>query len=229
MSRFSRSEAEKAGWSIFHEQDKIVLNDGDNQAGTSRVLPASYRAEKYVSLPGRAETLITEEAHSIGKLLERIHAYEEHLKSRREPEEPVPPVPDVEIEDGRVIEGDTSVTLPSGKSVSEAEWVGGQSKDVREAVADRLRLKQDEENKRIDLTPEPGEVLNRIAEAPDAEPQPPGPDADMVDVTLYADKGEEDLESLNVRQLRKLAKERGIKTRARKKKNLIAALEKAAK
>lgn len=98
MSRFSKAAAEKAGWSFFHASDEIVLNDGNNEAGTSRVVPASYRAEKYVDIPGKEAALVTEEASTIGKLLERIHLYEEHLKSRVEAVEPDKREVDVEDE-----------------------------------------------------------------------------------------------------------------------------------
>lgn len=94
MSRFSKAAAEKAGWSFFHESDEVVLNDGNNEAGVSRVVPASVRAEKYVDLPGKEATLVTEEAGTIGKLLERIHLYEQHLASRVQALEPDARIPD---------------------------------------------------------------------------------------------------------------------------------------
>lgn len=76
MGRFSRAEAEAAGWTIFHERDAF---DVDAPGGT-RTTPASIRAERYVSLPGQASTLVTEEAETMGLLLERISAYEAHLR-----------------------------------------------------------------------------------------------------------------------------------------------------
>lgn len=77
MSRFSKSAAEKAGWVFVHDADEEVLFSGGEQ-GVTRVKPASVRAEKYVTPTQK----VVEEANTMGLLLERINAYEEHLKSR---------------------------------------------------------------------------------------------------------------------------------------------------
>lgn len=82
MSRFSKAAAEALGWSFYHDSPEVVLNDGNNQSGVSKKVPASVRAEKFLSLPGQAAKRITEEAETIGKLLERINAFEQHLSSR---------------------------------------------------------------------------------------------------------------------------------------------------
>jgi hypothetical protein len=81
MSRFSKAEAEARGWRIFHEGEESTVVTSGTQ-GESRFTPASYRAEKYVSLPGQSATLVTEEGDSIGKLLERINAYEAELEKK---------------------------------------------------------------------------------------------------------------------------------------------------
>lgn len=83
MSRFSKADAEKAGWSFTHESDEVVLRDA-NEQGVTKVVPARVTAEKFLSLPGRADHTITETAETIGLLLERIHAFEQHLAGREE-------------------------------------------------------------------------------------------------------------------------------------------------
>lgn len=69
MSRFSKAEAEAAGWSFAHNDPGRVDDLGD---GISRTIPPSVRAEKYVD--GK---LINESAETMGKLLERIFLYEQ--------------------------------------------------------------------------------------------------------------------------------------------------------
>lgn len=70
MSRFSKAEAEARGWAFFHNASARVEDLGD---GLSRAFPAVLRAERYVGTHK-----VTEEGHSIGQLLERIHLYEKH-------------------------------------------------------------------------------------------------------------------------------------------------------
>lgn len=79
MSRFSRKEAEAAGWRFVHERDQYETVESSTQ-GRVNITPATIVAEKYVSLPGQTATLVHEEAETEGKLLERIAAYESHLR-----------------------------------------------------------------------------------------------------------------------------------------------------
>lgn len=79
MSRFSRKEAEAAGWRFVHERDQYETVESSTQ-GRVNITPATIVAEKYVSLPGQTATLVHEEAETEGKLLERIAAYEAHLR-----------------------------------------------------------------------------------------------------------------------------------------------------
>lgn len=79
MSRFSRAEAESKGWVFYHEREEHSLNANPGR-GISRLVPATLRAEKYVSLPGQAASLIREEGETEGLLLERISQYEAHLE-----------------------------------------------------------------------------------------------------------------------------------------------------
>jgi hypothetical protein len=72
----SKAEAEAAGWRFVHADIGEVRDLGD---GISQAIPASYRAEKYVSLPGRSAQLVNEQAESEQLLLERIGAFEGHL------------------------------------------------------------------------------------------------------------------------------------------------------
>lgn len=96
MSRFSKAEAEAAGWSFAHEQVENVDILGD---GISRTKPASLRAEKY-----QDGKIINEEADSIGKLLERIALYEAFHAGRITPElEPLDST-DSDAENARVVE-----------------------------------------------------------------------------------------------------------------------------
>lgn len=82
MSRFSKADAEALGWSFYHKSDEVVLRDGDNELGISKKVPASLRAEKMIDLPGSDLFRTTEEAPTIGLLLERIAAFEAHLEAR---------------------------------------------------------------------------------------------------------------------------------------------------
>lgn len=77
MSRFSKAEAEALGWAFAHSSDAEEIITSETQ-GETRVRPASVRAEKVLAGGG----MINEEAENIGLLLERIFAYEEHLKSK---------------------------------------------------------------------------------------------------------------------------------------------------
>jgi pyruvate/2-oxoglutarate dehydrogenase complex dihydrolipoamide acyltransferase (E2) component len=77
MSRFSRAEAEARGWQIVHERDEYTTIESETQ-GRTQYTPPTIRAEKSLSGGG----MINEEAESMGKLLERIHAYEQHQESK---------------------------------------------------------------------------------------------------------------------------------------------------
>lgn len=79
MGRFSRAEAEAAGWRFVHSRDEYTTVESSTQ-GRLNVTPATIVAEKYVSLPGQTATLVHEEAETEGKLLERVAAYEAHLR-----------------------------------------------------------------------------------------------------------------------------------------------------
>lgn len=140
MSRFSKKEAEARGWVFVHKSpERIEANSGDPQGRSLRIAP-SVRAEKYVSLPGRNATLINEEAETMGLLLERIHAYEQHLERTRITKEPAPVDESVEPrevelsdleDDQHFTRGDRaahSVLTPSG-SMTEAEWSKRDSAD----------------------------------------------------------------------------------------------------
>lgn len=109
MSRFSKAEAEARGWSFFHSQDEETVNLGN---GVTRTKPASLRAERYVSRPGQANQLVSEEAETIGKLLERINHYEVHVDSLPDytPSDPPvdPPLPSV-LYDHTVPEGENPI------------------------------------------------------------------------------------------------------------------------
>lgn len=74
MSRFSKAEAESRGWAIVHEREERNV---PTAAGEFRVIPGSYRAEKYLS----DGTLINEEGETVGLLLERIAAKETQIES----------------------------------------------------------------------------------------------------------------------------------------------------
>ncbi len=98
MSRFSKAEAESAGWIISHQRDEYEVTVGP---GLTQKHPATIVAEKYLSLPGAVGQLIHEEASTEGLLLERIHAYEQHLKNT-----------DAFGENTEPVEVDTSNELP---------------------------------------------------------------------------------------------------------------------
>lgn len=79
MGRFSRKEAEAAGWRFVHQRDSYETVESSTQ-GRITTTPSVIQAERYVSLPGQSATLVTETAETEGKLLERIAAYEAHLR-----------------------------------------------------------------------------------------------------------------------------------------------------
>lgn len=78
MSRFSKAEAEAAGWVFTHSRGGYEVLESSTQ-GRTRAIPPTIVAEKRVSRPGVADVTAHEEAETMGKLLERIHAYEQHL------------------------------------------------------------------------------------------------------------------------------------------------------
>lgn len=74
MSRFSKAEAERLGWKIVLEKPphEVVIN---GTQGRVQRFPGRYEAEK--SLTGENEGLTLHESdETLGKLLERIFAYE---------------------------------------------------------------------------------------------------------------------------------------------------------
>jgi pyruvate/2-oxoglutarate dehydrogenase complex dihydrolipoamide acyltransferase (E2) component len=112
MCRFIKEEAEALGWAFAHSSEEEVTITSETQ-GETRVRPASVRAEKSLSGGG----MINEEAESIGKLLERIHAYEEQATSKRIETTPVPvaeetiPIdPDTELPIRTVITAEGKIT-----------------------------------------------------------------------------------------------------------------------
>ncbi len=88
MSRFSKSDAKAAGWVISHEQKEEEIVETENPKRV-RIIPASYRAEKYEEVESGQKQLITEEAESIGLLLEKINLYEEQRERKQLPDPPV--------------------------------------------------------------------------------------------------------------------------------------------
>lgn len=79
VSRFSKAEAEAAGWVFVHERDEYTVTNSSTQGRTTTIAPRLV-AERYISPVGRSATLITETAETLGKLLERIYEYERHLE-----------------------------------------------------------------------------------------------------------------------------------------------------
>jgi hypothetical protein len=79
VSRFSKAEAEAAGWVFVHERGEYTTTDSSTQGRTTTIAPRLV-AERYISPPGHSATLITETAETMGKLLERIFEYERHLE-----------------------------------------------------------------------------------------------------------------------------------------------------
>jgi hypothetical protein len=62
---------------IVHERDEYTTIESETQ-GRTQYTPPTIRAEKSLSGGG----MINEEAETMGKLLERIHAHEQHLESK---------------------------------------------------------------------------------------------------------------------------------------------------
>jgi hypothetical protein len=138
MSRFSQAKAEKLGWVFAHESDEVTLADS-TPTGVVRTVPPRVTAEKFLSLPGKANHTITETAETKGLLLERIHLYEQHLESREAPEEILPDYSDEPA----------TVQLPDGSSISERELADGLSGAVAEAHATNQAQSLEEENARV--------------------------------------------------------------------------------
>lgn len=185
MSRFSKAAAEAAGWVFYHDSDEVVLRDGDNEQGISKKVPASVRAEKMIDLPGQDLFRTTEEAPTLGKLLERIHAFEQHLEARLS-------APDPEVDKlNRAIEPENAEQESKKDS-------------MRLSPRDKQLLKQKLENERV------------AEEAKDEDLSPAEPGAE-----------DEDLDSLNMAQLRSIAKEKGVSPIPRRKKKLVAAIKAA--
>lgn len=117
MSRFSQSEAEAAGWSIVHQRDEFEVTVGPNLVQKT---PATIVAEKYITRPGEVGRLIHEEAETMGKLLERIHAWEEHQKNIDAAGANVQPVPvdvDGELKTFSLLSGDEAEGVEVGDPV----------------------------------------------------------------------------------------------------------------
>lgn len=155
MSRFSKAQAEKAGWVFVHEQDERESALGGGQQGLRQTLPASYRAEKYVETAVGGETLINEEADSIGLLLERINAYETthggyEDASPAPSENPFTAVPELSLKD-EPVEGESpfeagdphtaDVVTEDGTTFSEHDYFNRQNgaEDAHAAFIERQR------------------------------------------------------------------------------------------
>ncbi len=70
----TKREAEQAGWRFVHSKPaETEYRDGV----VSRHHPASLRAEKSYSPPGRPCQLVNEESDNLGLLLKRIALWEE--------------------------------------------------------------------------------------------------------------------------------------------------------
>lgn len=113
MSRFSKSDAEAAGWSIVHKREAHEITVGP---GLVQKVPATIVAEKYVSFPDKPSQLIHEEAETMGLLLERIHAWEQH-QANVNPSEPVPVDTDAELKTFSLLEGDEAEGVEAGDPV----------------------------------------------------------------------------------------------------------------
>jgi hypothetical protein len=133
MSRFSKAEAEARGWVFVHYSEDEVLITSETQ-GETRHLPASYRAEKYFSLPGQGASLINEEAETLGLLLEKIYAFEHQVEVKGyvltpAPVEIVGPVDEAGIEQ-RTVHTSEGV-------ISEEEW---SSRERTDALYDGVEM-----------------------------------------------------------------------------------------
>jgi hypothetical protein len=71
----SREEAEAAGWVFVHDAPEQIEVTSSIQ-GEQRITPASLRAEKSLSRPGRLTALVNESAEMEELLLERIELFE---------------------------------------------------------------------------------------------------------------------------------------------------------
>lgn len=136
MSRFSQSEAESLGWRFAHSSEE---RREAVERGRIQITPASVRAEKNLSGVG----MINEEAETIGLLLERIAAYEAHLKQKQIVQTPVAvnegEIPTIILpagdEPGDTVGEDTgipirTVTLPGGERITEEELTARSKQDA---------------------------------------------------------------------------------------------------
>lgn len=129
MSRFSKAEYEARGWVFVHEQgeEKVVTSE---TMAESRIKPAHYRAEKYLSLPGQGVSLINFADESLGKVLEQVHAFEEQLEAKQ-----------VELTPGE-IDAPSQVDeagIPVRNVYTDEGWISEEeyaSRDKREAIYD---------------------------------------------------------------------------------------------
>jgi hypothetical protein len=139
MSRFSKAGAEAKGWVFVHEREEHVILESGTQ-NRSRTVPATLRAEKYVSRPGQASTLINEEGETMGKLLERIYLYEEQQERFQVETTPLvsepsdaTPLTDAGTPQRTVIVADEREDLSldvATRTVSEEEWAARDRTDT---------------------------------------------------------------------------------------------------
>lgn len=126
MSRFSKSEAEVRGWIFTHARTEREVPTSDS---TVRTEPASYVAERYLSLPGQSATLIHEEGESIGKLLERISLFEAHLESKNA-QTTVAPIDD--SASGKTVSVDETGSLVQGEQAAATVLLPADPSDLSE-------------------------------------------------------------------------------------------------
>ena len=158
MSRYSKAEAEARGWRFVHEKDEEIVHTA---AGEQRIIPANIQAEKTVGT-----TLVTEQAETIGLLLERIARYEATQETLSTKETPTDIPSDVPLDEAgqhqrHVVVSDPDTGEPvtisdaeySSRSVNEALYKDGEmiflgptdlAKEADAAVSHWARVAEDE-------------------------------------------------------------------------------------
>lgn len=168
MSEFTKADAEAAGWVFTHAVEEASFSLSETQ-GRSQVSPGDFRAEKYVSLPGRAAKLVTEQAESEEKLVERIGLYEGFL-ARVGVNEPTAPLSVVEGLAAAVGSVNESLLLPEGMvQVQEGKVV--QPVQTEFEAAQRLAAEAPEEAEESEAPVEP-QVVEGADLAPEPTPEP---------------------------------------------------------
>lgn len=140
MSRFSKAAAEQAGWSFYHKSEEVVLRDGDNELGISKKVPASLRAEKFIDLPGQDLFRTTEEAPTLGLLLERIHSFEQHLEGRLSAPNPEVDARNPDMDAEELAAKQKAKALAENESVAASEKASGEEPGKAGAEDEDLEL-----------------------------------------------------------------------------------------